>query len=142
MALTVTKATEADIDRLTDIQFSALGHDPYHQALYIGDPASQAVRKDASGRTVEEWRSDSSLRFMKCTDIDGAIVGFAKWEFFEVERPESEWKKRPVVDWCEGRRKEIAENCLFTNSRLREKTWGGRPYLCKSFHHSHVRNLV
>ncbi|KAK3046085.1 hypothetical protein LTR09_012400 [Extremus antarcticus] len=129
MGLDVEPADESDMDRLIEIQFSAFEGDPYHEALYPGDHFSPALRRSARVRYIQEWREDVSVRWMKCTDRQtGTICGFAKWNLYETDRPEEEWKKRPLVDWCSGRNAEVAENFLYANAAMREKTWGGRPY--------------
>ena len=130
MDLEVVPAQEADIDRLMEIQFSAFEGDAYHEALYPGDHYSPAVRKDAAERTIKEWREDPSILFMKCIDRKtGLALGSAKWNLYEKERPEEEWNKDHPVDWCEGRKKEIAENLLGMNAAMRKKIWGGKPNL-------------
>lgn len=132
--LEVAPALESDIDRLMEVQFSAFEGDPYHGALYPGDHFSPTVRRSAGERTIKEWRSDPSVIFMKCANRhSGQIVGFAKWNLYEMERAEEQWTKRPDVDWCTGRQKEVAENFLYATMAMREKTWEGRPHLCE-FH--------
>lgn len=133
MDLEVAPAQESDIPRLMEVQFSAFENDPYHEALFPGDHFSPAVRKSAGERTLKEWHQDPSVIFMKCVDRHtGSIVGFAKWNLYEIERIEDEWKKGPVVDWCMGRQKEVAENFLGATMAMRRKIWEGRPHLCKS----------
>ncbi|KAK5111931.1 hypothetical protein LTR85_011678 [Meristemomyces frigidus] len=143
MDLKVDPAQEADMDDLMDVQFSAFDKDPYHEALYPGDPASAETRKAAGRRTLEEWRADPSIRFMKCTDGQtGQIIGYAKWNLYEAERPKEEWAHRPDVDWCSGRTKEIAESFLYATVAMREKHWVGMPHLLLSIlcvHQGHQR---
>ncbi|EMC93956.1 hypothetical protein BAUCODRAFT_36425 [Baudoinia panamericana UAMH 10762] len=129
MALEVAPAEEGDIDRLMEIQFSAFESDPYHDALFPGDHYAPSTRKAAGDRTIMEWRQDPSARFIKCTDREsGVILGYAKWNFYETERPREEWAKSPEVDWYSGRKKEIAENFLGATAAMRQKLWGGDPH--------------
>ncbi len=132
MALEVAVALPSDMPRLMDVQFSAFGDkDPYHQALYPGGD-SASLRASAAKRTLEEAAADPSFYIVKCTDrATGTIWGFATWHVYERDRPVSEWQKRPVVDWCEGREKEVAEAFLGATADMRIKTWEGRPHVCK-----------
>ena len=132
MDLVVEPAQESDIDRLMDIQFSAFENDPYHEALYPGNHYSPANRKSAGERTIKAWRADPTLHFLKCTNRQsGVIMGYAQWNLYATERPETEWNKDVQVDWATGRQKEIAKNFLVANFGIRKKIWGGRPYLCE-----------
>ena len=134
MALEVSLALPADMPRLMDIQFSAFGdEDPYHEALFPGGN-STSTRALAAQRTLKEVAGDPSLQILKCTDVrTGTIWGFAKWNIYEHDRPASEWQKRVAVDWCEGRRKEVAEAFLGATGEMRQKIWEGRPHVCKLF---------
>ena len=58
-------------------------------------------------------------------------MGFAKWNLYEAERPETEWRRREEVNWSTGRSKEVAQNFLGATSDIREKTWGGIPHCYK-----------
>ena len=132
MDLEVVPASESDIDRLMEIQFSAFENDPYHFAFYPGDQSSKEVRKSAGERTIKEWREDPTGHFIKCNDRQfRTILGYARWKLFDKERSEEERKKRYPVDWCTGRQKEVTENFLGATARMREKTWGGKPHCCK-----------
>lgn len=131
MYFTVLPAEHEDIARIVEIQFSAFEGDPYQEALFPGDYYSDALRRSAAERMMTMWKENPYIRWMKCVDDDGRIAGFALWNVFDTPRPETEWRKRPTIDWCEGRKKEIAENFMYTNCRLRENIWAGKPYLCK-----------
>jgi len=139
MDLEIAPASESDIDQVMDVQFSAFENDPYHEALFPGDHFSPAVRKSAGKRTLQEWRADPTIRFMKCFNRQtGLILGYAKWNLYESERSAEERDPTLDVDWCTGRQREIAENFLGATLALREKIWGGRPYICRN----HVSNLA
>ena len=126
----VVPATKADIDRIVEIQFEAFEGDPYQEALFPGDQKSEDVRRRASERTLQYFNSDPTARWLICKDKNSDTpVGFAIWNVYDHERPESEWRKEPEVDWCTGRKKEIAFNFLSTNTRLRQRIWAGKPYV-------------
>lgn len=128
--LEVQSADSSHIPRLMDIQFSAFEDDPYQEALFPGDQKSPEVRRGACKRTESYWNADPTARWKICVDTStNTTLGFALWNIYEHERPESEWKKQPEVTWCEGRKKEIATNFLSMNARLRQRLWEGRPYV-------------
>lgn len=134
MDLIVLPADESDMDRLMEIQFSAFEGDPYHHALYPGDEHSPAVRKEAGERTIKELNDDPTIFFIKCVDRQTEIIlGYARWNIFERERPKESWAQRPPIDWCTGRQKEIAETFLYASLAMREKIWQGKPHCRKSF---------
>jgi hypothetical protein len=125
----VIPALEADIDRLTDIQFAAFGDDPTHQILYPGDRFSSAVRVNASKRTLESWRQTPEMHIMKCVESStGVITGFAKWIFYKTPRPEEQWNVKPTAPWAEGSHRVVVEQLLATTAEIRGRRWGGRPY--------------
>lgn len=127
----ILTAESKDIPRIMEIQFSAFENDPYQEALFPGDQSSSFVRQGAISRTEKYWSSDPTARWKICKDSlnKDSVLGFALWNIYSEQRPESEWKKQPEVDWCEGREKEIATNFLSMNARLRQKLWGGKPYI-------------
>lgn len=128
-SFSIRPATEADIPRIIQIQFSAFTGDPYQEALF---PPSDDDRQLAVDRTVKSWNADPTARWMvvlNSNNTEGDLLGFALWNIHKHFRPESEWKKEPEVDWCEGRQKEIACNFLAMNARLRQKMWEGRPHV-------------
>ena len=132
--LRIRQATEADIPRIIESQFSAFEGDPYQEALFPSDDYYSAeTRQGAVDRTVKYWNTDPTARWMVAYDTqdeaEEQILGFALWNIYEHFRPESEWKKQPEVDWCEGRQRDIALNFLNMNARLRQRIWEGRPYV-------------
>lgn len=130
----VSEATEADIPRLMEVQFSAFEGDPVYYALYGGNTVE--ARATEGENTLKLWRKDlHQVRLVKATNTStGEIVAFGRWRFYETERLESEWRKpRAPVDWCEGRRKEIAENLFGVFGDWQDRTFGGMPYICMWF---------
>lgn len=125
----VVPALEADIDRLTDIQFAAFGDDPTHQILYPGDNLSRAVRANASERTLRSWRHTPEMHIMKCVESGtGVITGFAKWIFYKTARSKKEWNVQPTAPWAEDDHRVVVEQLLATTAEIRDRRWGGKPY--------------
>jgi hypothetical protein len=131
----IQPASESDINRLMEIQFSAFQDDPYHNALYPGDQRSPVVFQSAGRRTIQDWRNNADQQTMMYVTVrTGEILGFASWNFFLCERPEKEWKKSLSVTWAEGREKERAESFLGATMAMRQKTCKGRPHGCEFCH--------
>jgi GNAT superfamily N-acetyltransferase len=125
-------ASETDIDRLMEIQFSAFRGDPYHEALYPGPHDSSIVRKLAGQRMIEDWRNTPDQDIVVCIHAQTEeILGFASWYFYLCERPREEWEKMPSITWAEGKEKKQAEAFMGATARMRMKTWGGRPHVRK-----------
>jgi GNAT superfamily N-acetyltransferase len=125
----ITPALESDIDRLTEIQFSAFENDPTHQILFPGDQFSSKVHAAASERILKSWRQTPEMQIVKSIESGtGVITGFAKWVFYESPRSEVEWNVRPTAAWAEGSHRRVVEQLLSTTADIRGKRWGGTPY--------------
>lgn len=131
MPLSVSKANESDVPSIVLVQFSAFDGEPYHEALYPGGNCPSA-RDAAAVRVLKEWQDTPQQQIVKCTDTDNdEIIGFATWNFYDQERPESEWQQVSEVDWCEGRNKELAELFMGRTRERRQRIWGGQKHYCK-----------
>lgn len=131
MPLLVSAANESDIADIMRVQFSAFDGEAYHEAMFPGGNCSSA-RDAAAARVLKEWQSTPQQKIMKCVDTDNdEIIGFSTWNFYDQERPESEWQKLPPVDWCEGRQKELAELFLYNTMERRQRIWEGRKHYRK-----------
>ena len=138
----VIPALEADIDRLTDIQFAAFGDDPTHQILYPGDRSSSAVRANASERTLKSWRQTPEMYTMKCVESStGEITGFAKWIFYKTPRSEEKWNVKPTAPWAEENHRVVAEQLLATTAEIRGRIWGWKPYAREFLASCSVHNI-
>lgn len=127
MPFEVSEATEADIPRIMEIQFNAWEDAPIHHAVY-GDNTAE-TRAATGERALKAWRENPHEVLVKATNTEtGEIVAFGRYRIYKTERPESEWKKRITIDWCEGRRKELVENYFGVFSDWRDRTFGGKPY--------------
>lgn len=131
MGLEVSEAAEGDIDRLMEIQFSAFEGEPYFDALYPGGNTTES-RAKAAARVLKDWSKNPYEHIIICTDTESKVImGFGRWEIYQTERPESEWRKKDPVDWAGGRQKEVAENFLGAVHALRERLWEGKPHCCE-----------
>ena len=130
MVLIVEKAQEADIQRLLDIMYAAF-RDPWDCIMFPEIPVPEA-----RGASVERWRNeiskDPTIRFLKAVDTDvGQIIALARWNVYEVERPESAWKTTGARDWDTGTNVEAANEFFNSVVEKRQKTMGGKPHCCK-----------
>lgn len=131
MVLMVEKAQEADIERLLDIMYAAF-RDPWDCIMYPKIPAPEA-----RGASIERWRDeiseDPTMRFMKAVDTDvGEIIALARWNVYEVERPESEWKSTGARKWDVGTNFEAANEFYNAVCEKRKRIMGGNPH-CRMF---------
>jgi GNAT superfamily N-acetyltransferase len=125
----IIPALESDIDRLTEIQFSAFENDPTHQILFPGDQFSSKVHAAASERIIKSWRQTPEMQIVKTVESGtGVITGFAKWVFYKSPRSEEEWDVVPTAPWAEESHRRIVEQLLSTTADIRGKRWGGTPY--------------
>jgi hypothetical protein len=134
MPLVLSKAVDADFERLIEIQFAAFGltgdspREPFIALLYpdADTPAGQAAARD---RNLKSLHSDPTATFLKVTDtVTGVIVAGAKWYVYEA-KPEV---KHVEADWWEGENREYAELVMGALYRDRiEKTSAEGPQLCE-----------
>lgn len=131
MVLLVEKAQEADIQRLLDIMYAAFSKDPWNRLMYPKIPGTEA-----RGASIERWRDEISnhptMRFIKAVDTDvGEIIAFARWNIYEMERPESEWKHTEARKWDLGTNVDAANEFYNAICVERQKVMGGKPHCCK-----------
>lgn len=142
MPLLVSAANESDVASMMRVHFAAFDGEPYHEALHPGGNCP-SVRDAAAARVLQEWQSTPQQKVIKCTDTDDdQIIGFAIWNFYDQERPGSEWRKAYPVDWCEGREKELAELFLGRTVETRQRIWGGQKHYRKHFTPTFVCHFI
>ena len=132
MVLIVERAQETDIQRLLDIMYAAFSKDPWDRIMYPHIPAPEA-----RGASIERWRDeisiDPTMHFMKVVDTDiGEIIALARWNVYEVERPESEWKSTKPRNWDIGANVEAANEFYNAVCESRQSVMGGKPH-CRKF---------
>lgn len=132
MVLIIEEAQEFDIQRLLDIMYAAFSKDPWDRIMYPEIPGPEA-----RGVSIERWRNeiliDPTMHFINAVDTDvGEIIAFARWNIYEVERPESEWKNMEARDWDIGTNVEAANEFYNAVCEKRQRVMGGKPH-CRKF---------
>ena len=70
---------------------------------------------------------------MKAVDIDtDETVAFARWNIYEVERPESEWELIQPGNWDVGTNVEAANDFYNVCSEAKQKLTNGTSHCYKS----------
>jgi len=133
MPLIIRKAAVEDVDRLTECIYAAFLEDPWGRIMFPKQPhpSADTPTKRRYRRQIE---TDSEISIMKVIDTDiEMMVGFARWEMYLKERPESEWKTdiKAKREWDEGTNVEAAEALVTEVSRVEERVVAGSPHCCK-----------
>lgn len=91
--------------------------------------------------TLAFWNVCSYQYTMKCLDVEsGEIVGMMLGDMYVKERTPEE-RKNFGVPWLEGADRERAEKILTPLWEVKEKLWGGRPYICNKLPKPGLRSL-
>ena len=136
MVLAVLPALIPDIPRVYEIYFAAFKNDEMGRIMVDilfpnTDTTSPGFRKAHSAGTLSWWHTSDVQYTFKCVDTDtGEIIGMALGDVFVKPRSEEE-RKNHGVTWLEGKERERAEAVLSPLWEMREKLFGGRPYICK-----------
>lgn len=137
MPFAVLPALIPDIRAIYDTYFSAFSANPQNALLLdILFPGGQVntpeFRQAHVTATVNWWHTSTDQFNFKCIDTDtGEIVGMALMDIYLNERSD-EQRKNPGVIWLQGEERERAEKIVNPLEEMREKIWGGRPYICTS----------
>ena len=131
MVLVIEKAREADIQRLLDIMYVAFSKDPWNRIMFPVIPGPEA-----RGASIERWRDEilmnPTIRFMKAVDTDlNEIIAFARWNVYQVERSESDWKITEPRNWDIGTNVEAANEFYNAVCGKRQSFMGGKPHCRK-----------
>ena len=132
MPFVVQKATTEDVDRLTEVIYAAFSKDPWGRIMFPTRPPLDA-ETPTKKRYRKQIQSDPHVTIMKVVDTEnGEMAGFARWEMYFEERPESEWKTdvNKTRDWDEGTNAEAANTLIAAVVRVEEKVLAGRPHCC------------
>ena len=134
MPLTITNASESDMDRLMEVQFAAMAQEPYHHVLFPS-PNTPSARAQAGTRTLSDWLNDPSEKVLKVVDTDTSeIISFGKWNVYTDERSKAEWDQHMEFDWTtDPTLKEGAETFLREIHGMRHKYATAQPDLPKSW---------
>ena len=131
MVIIIQKAQEADIQPLLDIMYAAFSNDSWNRIMIPEIPGPED-----RGNSIERWRDEIStnptVRFMKAVDTDfNEIIAFARWNIYEVERPESEWKTIKPRNWDVGTNVGAANEFHNAMHEARQTFMGGKPHCRK-----------
>ncbi|KJK78709.1 hypothetical protein H634G_06085 [Metarhizium anisopliae BRIP 53293] len=134
MGQVILPALIPDIRRIYDVYFSAFEHDLMGQImLKILFPGAQITddefRKGHAAGTLQYWHSSDNQYTLKCVDTStGEIIGMGLGDVYLRERSPEE-RKNHGVPWLEGEHRERAEKVLNPLWEMRERFFGGRPYI-------------
>ena len=133
MVLVLEKASEADIERLIQVNYITMASDPWYRIVFPTIP-SASDRKPSIERWEKDMRTNASVMVMKVTDTEiQEIVAFAKWYVYKTERPESEWKKEEKREWDAGTNMEAGDAFLTAVCEKRQRIMGGKAHCCEDF---------
>lgn len=139
MTLAVLPALVPDIPRIYEIYFLSFHNDAMGRIMLDilfpnTDTSSADFRKAHAAGTLSYWHTSDVQYTFKCVDMKtGEIVGMALGDVFVRERSEEE-RRFGGVGWLEGKERERAEMVLRPLWEMRDKLFGGRPYVCMSCH--------
>jgi GNAT superfamily N-acetyltransferase len=137
MVLAVLPALIPDIPRVYEVYFAAFKNEQMGRIMLdilfpnaVTD--SPEFRKGHAAATLAYWHTSDVQYTFKVVDTDtGEIVGMALGDIFIRPRSEEE-RKNLGVPWLQGKERERAEKILNPLWEVREKLFGGRPYICMS----------
>lgn len=134
MGVVVAPALIPDIEKVYDCYFDAFHQEPMAalmlQVLFPGG-ITEEFRKEHTKATLDWWHKSTTQYTWKVVDTDkNEIIGMILADGFVASRTEEE-RKYSGLPWLEGRERERAEAVVRPLWEMREKLWGGRPYICK-----------
>lgn len=137
MVYVVLPALIPDIRRLYDVYFNAFKNDKMGQImvqlLFPGTlTESEEFRKGHAEGTLSYWHTSDVQYTFKCVDsLTGDIVGIGLGDVYIKKRSDEE-RAFQGVSWLQGEDRERAEKVVRPLWEMREKLFGGEPYLCQS----------
>lgn len=135
MGFVTLPALIPDIPRVYDVYFAAFKADPMGAIMLdilFPDGITDEFRKAHTAGTLAWWHTSKVQYTWKCVDTEAdEIIGMGLADIFLSERSEEE-RKNPGIGWLQGAAKERAEKVLNPLWEMREKLFGGRPYICMS----------
>jgi len=133
MPFVIRKAAVEDVDCLTECLYAAFLEDPWGRIMFPQrpHPSADTPTKRRYRRQIE---LDAEISIMKIVDTEiDKMVGFARWEMYLKERPESEWQTdiKAKREWDEGTNVEAAQALVSELSRIEARVVAGSPHCCK-----------
>ncbi|KAL9613546.1 MAG: hypothetical protein Q9167_001931 [Letrouitia subvulpina] len=114
---------------MLQINDAAFAQDPWQRIMKPNMPPPH-IRVKAIERFRKDFRHDPAVHFLVVEDTDkNELVAFAKWNVYKTQRPESDWKKEPEIEWDEGANDAAIKSFLDGILRGRQKIVGGKAHL-------------
>lgn len=134
MTVAVLPALIPDIEKVYDVYFAAFENEPMARVmlsvLFPGG-ITEEFRKAHTAATLDWWHKTTTQYTFKVVEVETAeIIGMILADVFLTERSEEE-RAWTGIPWLEGAEKERAEAVTRPLWEMREKLWGGHPYVCK-----------
>lgn len=136
MVYAVLPALVPDIGKVYDAYFASFGNDRMGEImlriLFPDGVDSDEFRAAHTAGTLAWWHKSDTQYTYKCVDTEtGDIVGMGLLDIYLRPRSEDE-RKNGGVPWLVGEERERAEKVLNPLWEMREKLFGGQPYICES----------
>jgi GNAT superfamily N-acetyltransferase len=132
MVQIVLPALIPDIRRIYDVYFAAFEADPMGRILLkilFPNIDDENFREAHAAGTLQWWHASENQYTWKCLDTDtGEIVGMGLGDLFSKYRTPEE-RQNFGVTWLEGEQRERAEKVINPLWEMREKLFGGQPYI-------------
>ncbi|KAK3298101.1 putative GNAT family acetyltransferase [Chaetomium fimeti] len=133
MVHAVLPALIPDIRKIYEAYFASFDNEQMGNImlgiLFPGGVDSEEFRAAHAAGTLDWWHKSDTQYTYKCVDMDTAeIVGMGLIDVYIKPRTEEE-RKNGGVPWLAGEQRERAEKVLNPLWEVREKLFGGRPYI-------------
>ncbi|KIW10759.1 hypothetical protein PV08_10058 [Exophiala spinifera] len=132
MGVVVAPALIPDIEKVYDCYFEAFKQEPMAAVmldiLFPGG-VTEEFRKAHTQATLDWWHKSTTQYTWKVLDTEkDEIIGMILADGFVSERSKEE-RKYTGLPWLHGQELERAEAVIRPLWEMREKLWGGRPYI-------------
>lgn len=135
MVHTVLPALIPDIRKVYDAYFASFDNERMGnimlKIIFPDGVEAEEFRAAHAAGTLDWWNKSDTQYTYKCVDMDtGDIVGMGLVDIYIKPRTEEE-RKNGGVPWLTGEHQERAEKVLNPLWEVREKLFGGQPYICE-----------
>lgn len=135
MVYTILPALIPDIRKVYDVYFASFDNERMGnmmlKIIFPGGVDSEEFRAAHAAGTLDWWNKSDTQYTYKCVDMDtGVIMGMGLLDIYIKPRTDDE-RKNGGVPWLTGEHQERAEKVLNPLWEVREKLFGGQPYICK-----------
>src|SRR5690554_3722845 len=135
MSFAILPALIPNIQDIYSVYFSAFESDPMGRlmldVLFPGGFEGEEFRKAHAKATQDYWGIAAQQYTWKVIETQtNAIAGMILGDVYQLPRTVEE-RKNLGVPWLEGEKREKAEAILNPLWEVRERIFGGRPYICE-----------